>query len=216
MQRFNDYTLGRPRYPRQPRNHEIRIPVRSNGHGRRQAPERPSEQRADVAQQRRQAEKATAENATTTSRQEKIERLEAEAAEWKEKYMRLYAERENERKRLSKSYANQAELEKEQVLRDMLPLADNLERALNHVDTRGESLQTGVELTLKAFANALSKHGVERIAAVEQPFDPALHEAVGVMPHPTLTPGTVARVEEVGYTINGKLLRPARVLVVAE
>ena len=139
----------------------------------------------------------------------------AEAAEWQDKYTRLYAELENSKKRLARLYANQAEQDKEHLLRDMLPLADNLERALANasgVEAVGE-LRQGVALTLKAFVDALAKHGVRPIQAQGQPFDPELHEAAGAVRQPGLPPGTVVRVEQKGYTVGDKLLRPARVLV---
>lgn len=146
---------------------------------------------------------------------EQPEQIQAEAAEWQDKYTRLYAELENSKKRLARLYANQAEQDKEHLLRDMLPLADNLERALANasgVEAAGE-LRQGVALTLKAFVDALAKHGVRPIQAQGQPFDPELHEAAGAVRHPALPPGTVVRVEQKGYTVGDKLLRPARVLV---
>jgi molecular chaperone GrpE len=208
MQRFNDIYLREPRYRRRPDRREIRIPVRANGHGRQ----------ADVFGTQGQAPAKTAERepVVAANSQDQVEASSAEATEWKEKYMRLAAERDNERKRLERVFANQAEQEKERILRDMLPLADNLERALTHTSEPELDLREGVELTLKAFAATLASHGVEPMKAAGKPFDPNLHEAVATISHPTLPPGTVARVEETGYTLNGQLLRPARVLVVAE
>jgi molecular chaperone GrpE len=139
----------------------------------------------------------------------------AEAAEWKEKYTRLYAERENERKRLERNYANRLDREKDQLLQELLPLADNLERALAHASEQEVELQRGVDLTLRAFTETLAKHGVTPIEAKGQQFDPHLHEAVGTLRHPTLHPGTIVDVVETGYSVEGRLLRPARVLVVA-
>jgi len=149
---------------------------------------------------------------------EQPEQIQAEAAECQEKYSRLYAELENSKKRMARLYANQAEQEKEHLLRDMLPLADNLERALTNAsgDKAEAGLRQGVALTLKAFVDALAKHGVRPIQAQGQPFDPELHEAAGAVRHPALPPGTVVRVEQKGYTVGDKLLRPARVLVAVE
>lgn len=143
------------------------------------------------------------------------EQLEAEAAAWQDKYTRLYAELENTKKRLARIYDNQAEEQAERLLRDMLPLADNLERALTHTSGRetDAGLRQGVEITLSAFADALAKHGVGVIQAQGQPFDPEWHEAVGAIPHPMLSPGTVVRVEQKGYTFHDRLLRPARVWI---
>ena len=177
---------------------ETHIPVRITGDGPENAV----------------VEEAEAEPTPTV---EQLEQIQAKAAEWQDKYSRLYAELENSKKRLARLYANQAEQEKEQLLRDMLPVADNLERALANAsgDEAEAGLRQGVALTLKAFADALAKHGVRPIQAQGQPFDPELHEAVGAVPYSTLPPGTVVRVERKGYTVEDRLLRPARVLVTA-
>lgn len=145
----------------------------------------------------------------------KVEEAQATATEWKEKYTRLYAEQENLRKRLERRYASEAQKEKERLLLDILPLIDNLERALEHATAQETGLREGVELALKAFKDTLAKHGVQMIAAAGEPFDPERHEAIGVVPANTLPPDTVAQVEENGYTFQDKLLRPARVLVTA-
>ncbi|MDX1662209.1 MAG: nucleotide exchange factor GrpE [Candidatus Promineifilaceae bacterium] len=141
----------------------------------------------------------------------------AEAAEWQDRYLRLAAETENVRKRIERTHAERASQSQERLLRDLLPLVDNLERALAHTAPTEQqtSLYSGLELAVRDFLRALNRHGVERIDALGQPFDPALHEAVGVAPHPTLAPNTVMHVELPGYVYNGRLLRPARVLVVA-
>jgi molecular chaperone GrpE len=147
--------------------------------------------------------------------EERLEQLQAEAAEWEDKYVRSYAEMENSKKRLARHYANQLEQERERLLRDMLLVADNLERALAYAyENQAEpGMRPGVELTLKAFSDALAKYGVRPIKAQGQSFDPELHEAVGVISHPALPPHTVVRVEQTGYTIGDKLLRPALVMV---
>ncbi|MCP4357735.1 MAG: nucleotide exchange factor GrpE, partial [Chloroflexi bacterium] len=91
------------------------------------------------------------------------------ADKWQEKYIHLAAELENNKKRLAQRYSLEAKREKEKILRDMLPLADNLERALQHGET-----EPGLELTLKSFQAALARHGVEPMTAEGEPFDPAL------------------------------------------
>jgi molecular chaperone GrpE len=209
MSRLNNGYFATPYYASRPRRNEIRIPLRSKGQAAppahpplRRNPER--ESMAPVPEAEISPEAAV--NPAGS---------ESEAAEWKEKYLRLAAEQENHRQRLERNYASQAQQEKEQVLRDMLPLADNLERTLAHAAGEGAALQEGVALTLKAFANALARHRVKRIDALGQPFDPNLHEAVGHSSESNQAPGTVTAVEETGYTHDGKLLRPARVWVAA-
>ena len=130
--------------------------------------------------------------------------------EWREKYLRLAAEVENSKKRVEQRYALEAQQNQEKLLRDMLPLADNLDRALAH---EGDRDSTGLALIRKAFLATLGEHGVQPIIAEGRPFDPELHDAVGTVPYPQADSGTVVAVQEPGYTFQGKLLRPARVLV---
>lgn len=139
------------------------------------------------------------------------------AEEWQDRYLRLAAELDNSRKAYERAYAHRAQQERERFIRDLLPLADNLERALEHAipSERETSLYGGIELTLRDLWRTLEKYGVERIEALGEPFDPDLHEAVAVVPHPTLAPGTVMRVEQPGYLLDGRLLRPALVMVTA-
>lgn len=137
--------------------------------------------------------------------------------DWEDRYLRLAAELENRKKAFERAYARRTEQERERLIRDILPLADNLERALQHVSAmeKQTGLYSGVELTLRNLLNALARHGVQRIEALGEPFDPEVHEAVATLPHPSLAPGTVMRVEQPGYLLEGRLLRPAQVLVTA-
>lgn len=137
--------------------------------------------------------------------------------DWHDRYLRLATDLENSKKAAERAYAHRAQQAWEGILRDLLPLADNLERALQHVTPaeRQTGLFSGVELTLRDLKNTLRQHGVERIDALGEPFDPGFHDAIAAVPHPTLPPGTVVRVELPGYLLDGKLLRPARVLVTA-
>ena len=193
IQDDRDFT---PLHLRQQNHGETHIPVRTVGDGPENAV----------------VDEAEAQPSPTV---EQLAQIQAEAAEWQDKYTRLYAELENSKKRLARLYANQAEQERKHLLRDMLPLADNLERALTNAsgDEAEAGLRQGVALTLKAFVDALAKQGVRPIQAQGRPFDPELHEAAGAVHHPALPPGTVVRVEQKGYTVGDKLLRPARVLV---
>lgn len=139
------------------------------------------------------------------------------AEDWEDKYKRLYAELENRKKRQDRLFAGRARQEKEDFIKSFLPLADNLERILEHSEKREnpetKSVLQGIELTLQAFLDALNKHGVQVINPVGQPFDPNLHEAVGIAPNPALPSGSVAYVEQKGYILDGQLLRPAKVLI---
>ncbi len=139
------------------------------------------------------------------------------AEEWKERYLRLAADLENRKTAIERTHAHRARQAWEALLRDLLPLADNLERALRNVPPaeRETGFYSGVELTLRDFLKVLAQLGVERIEALGEPFDPEVHEAVAAVPHPTLPAETVMRVDLPGYLLDGRLLRPARVLVTA-
>jgi len=141
--------------------------------------------------------------------------VENEAEIWQERYARLQADLENTKKRLEKRYASEAEQARYALLRDMLPVADNLESALQHSSNDAGDLRRGVAVTLRAFLETMKRHGVEPISAKGQPFDPALHEAVAQIEDANTPSGHVAQVLQTGYTIDGELLRPARVIVAA-
>lgn len=120
------------------------------------------------------------------------------------------------KQRLERRFAIQAESQRKNVLRELLPVLDNLDRALDHLPADGEEAQNfrqGVELTRQSFLNLLAGHDVQPIDAVGQEFNPEVHEAVGTVSDATLPPGTVVRVEQKGYMVGDELLRPARVLV---
>jgi molecular chaperone GrpE len=139
-----------------------------------------------------------------------------DAAIWKDKYVRLFADLENTKKRLARSSAQEVEAEKEALLRDVLPVADGLDLALTHSSREADnrSILQGIEMVRKILNKFFSKYDVKAIDAWGKPFDPRLHEAIGVArDHPKLPPNTVVRVEQKGYLYGDKLLRPAQVLV---
>ena len=144
-----------------------------------------------------------------------LEQLQEEVNTWKDKYLRLYADLDNTKRRLQQQSAIQVEQQKKQLLRDFLPLVDNLERALQHAsgDFVEQGLRHGVEITLKMFVTTLAQNGVTPIEAWHQPFDPDIHEAIGFLPQANLPPGMVAHVEQTGYLLNGSLLRSAKVFI---
>lgn len=138
-----------------------------------------------------------------------------EAAIWKGRYVRLYADLENTRKRLARSSAQEVKAEKEALLRDVLPVADGLDLAIMHTSREEYSRDflQGIELIRNILNRFFIKYEVKAIDAWGKPFDPSLHEAIGVMRHPKFPPNTVVRVEQKGYLYCDKLLRAAQVLV---
>jgi molecular chaperone GrpE len=134
---------------------------------------------------------------------------------WKDRYLRLHADVENTKKRLARSSAQEVEAQKEALLRELLPVADGLDLALMHTpdqkDNRG--ILQGIEMVQNILNKFFADHGVKAIDAWGKPFDPRLHEAIGVMSHPKFPPNTAVKVEQKGYLYGDKLLRPAQVVV---
>jgi molecular chaperone GrpE len=135
--------------------------------------------------------------------------------DWKDLALRLQADMDNYRKRQQRLAQDQIDAERQRLLRALLQVADDLERALAAPagDVRG--LKEGVQLTLRTVMQRLQQEGVERIEAQGQRFDPSWHEAVSAVPHDGsgAAPGTVVKVLEPGYRLGDRLLRPARVIV---
>jgi molecular chaperone GrpE len=136
--------------------------------------------------------------------------------DWKTLALRLQAEMMNFRKRQERRADEAGAAEQERLLRRVLPVVDNLKRALDSPggDRSHTALVQGVDLTRRELLRLLESEGVTAIAAIGTSFTPALHEAVATVPDPRRA-GTVVEVIEPGYTLHGRLLRPARVVVAA-
>ena len=135
-----------------------------------------------------------------------------EATENRDLYLRALAERENARKRLERLYEERLAEARRNLLRKVIAVGDNLERALAHREA-GEALVEGVRLTYRQLQELLRSEGVEQIQTIGKPFDPAEHEAVAVVEGPE-PPGTVVGEELHGYRQGEHLIRPAHVRVV--
>ncbi len=114
---------------------------------------------------------------------------EAQAAIWKDKFVRLHADLENTKKRLARSSAREVELEKEALLPDVLPVADGLDLALMHTQQEDDnrSILQGIEVIRNILSKFFVKYDVKAIDAWGQQFDPRLHEAIGVAPFSPIT-----------------------------
>ena len=138
---------------------------------------------------------------------------------WKDKYVLLLADFDNHRKRTVRDLEDGRRYANEALLRDFLPVLDNLERALAHAKDGSElgpacqGLFEGLRLTAKQFLEMLEKNGVTRIPSEGQPFDPSVHEAVGYAESTTHPEGTVVEVYQQGYRLQNRLVRPAMVTV---
>jgi molecular chaperone GrpE len=130
-----------------------------------------------------------------------------------DKYLRATADLENYRRRAKRDLDDAKAESKTRVLKEMLPVVDNLERALAHTDgTDAASLLEGVRLVLRQFSHALDKCEVAAIDAEGKPFDPNQHEAIGQQDSDQ-PPGSVVSVLQKGYRLTDRLLRPALVIV---
>lgn len=138
---------------------------------------------------------------------------------WEERYHQLQAEVENLRKRWEQRYNQSVGEARNQILLDMLPLADHLDLALQHAkattDTVPQSFLGNIESTQRAFMDTLRRYGVERLDALGEGFDPNLHEAVGHVIMADVPANHIAQVVQAGYVDGEHLLRPARVVVSA-
>jgi molecular chaperone GrpE len=146
---------------------------------------------------------------------ENLEAKEKEANENYDRYVRQVAELENFRKRANRERDEAIRFANEALVKDLLPVVDNLERAVAHAKDggNGKPLAEGVEMVLRGFFDTLAKHGVVPIAAVGQRFDPEKHEAMAQIESGTYEPDTVVEEYHKGYLLRDRLLRPALVSV---
>jgi molecular chaperone GrpE len=138
--------------------------------------------------------------------------LQAELADLRDRSIRTLADFENYRRRSEREREDLRRFAVADALRDMLPVVDNLERALA-AGGKVEDLKLGVELTLRQFKDLLRQRGIVEVPAVGEPFDPAVHEAVAREEATDVSVPTVTAEMQRGYSLHGKLLRPALVRV---
>src|SRR5271156_4603748 len=138
-----------------------------------------------------------------------------EIAELKDKYLRTLADNENSRKRVRQQSEESVRIQRESILRDLLPIIDNLERALAAArnGTDAKTIVDGVEMTVRALIDFLRAQGVTPLQSVGQSFDPNRHEAVDHVASEKHPPNTVVDEFHRGYLIGERVLRPARVSV---
>lgn len=147
------------------------------------------------------------------SLEDRLQALEAERDEYLNDLQRVAAEFENYRKRATREQADFATRATERLVKELLPVLDDLERALGAAAAHEEAkLEEGVQLVQRALAEALKREGLVEIAA-DGPFDPHVHEALLSQPAEGAEPGTVLAVLQKGYRLGDRVLRPARVIV---
>ncbi|EHD23032.1 MULTISPECIES: nucleotide exchange factor GrpE [Brenneria] len=165
-------------------------------------------------------QQAEAESGSTDPRDERIAELTAQLNELQQRerdnVLRARAEADNIRRRAEMDVEKAHKFAVEKFASEMLPVIDNLERALDTADKSNEALAPvieGVELTLKSLLDAVRKFGIEVIEEVNVPFNPEVHQAMTMLESADHQPNHVMLVMQKGYTLNGRLLRPAMVAV---
>jgi molecular chaperone GrpE len=144
------------------------------------------------------------------------QQLQAKAEEARENYdlfLRERAELENFKRRMLREKGEALRFASEPLIRDLLPVVDNLERAIEHAGGNGQSVVEGVRLVLKSLLDILERHGVKRIDAVGERFDPTRHEAMAQIESKEHEPNRVVDQHHSGYLLHDRLLRPALVTV---
>jgi len=160
-------------------------------------------------------DEALAEEAVSIAAEE-LERLHTELEQARDAVLRAQAEAQNAKRRAEQETEKARKFALERFSSELLPVVDNLERALESASVDDEALKPiaeGVELTLKSLVDALRKFNIESVDQHGEPFDPNLHQAMSLVENPDVDPNSVLAVMQKGYTLNGRLLRPAMVMV---
>lgn len=143
---------------------------------------------------------------------EELAAAQAKANENWEMYLRGQAEADNQRRRYEKQVEDAHKFAVQRFAEALLPVADSLEMGMQ-AQGDAESLREGMALTLKQFDSVMDKFKMEAVNPLGQPFNPEQHQAVGMQPHPDYDNNTVSMVMQKGYTLNGRTIRPAMVMV---
>jgi molecular chaperone GrpE len=177
---------------------------------------------ADAVEERRPVPRETASEAPSGGEAAappptELDAARAELAATRDRMLRIAADLENFRRRALKDRQEALQYGHQNLVKDLLPTVDNLERAIDHARGGGEGQQEallqGVELVLRELLSVLQRHGVKPIEAEGQPFDPSVHEAMAQAVDESVPPNTVLQVFQRGYQLKERLLRPARVVV---
>ena len=168
---------------------------------------------ADKKEEETAAATDAAASAQPDDLKKRVEELEAQMKDKEGKYLYLYADFENFKKRQFKERSDLIKFGWENVARDLVEIADNLDRVVEHAPVgTDKNFMDGLKMVQSHFHSSLEKSGVQTVESLHKPFDPNLHEAMGEEPadHPV---GTIVREQVPGYMLHGRLLRPARVIL---
>ncbi|MGD8416098.1 MAG: nucleotide exchange factor GrpE [Pseudomonadales bacterium] len=183
--------------------------------------EHPDQKSEDSGQPLDENRESSAESQDPVALAEALAAAQAEIESLKDAALRSQAEVENVRRRTAREVENAHKFALEKFASDLLPVLDSLEKAVESAQLGAEAtdaaaanaIAQGVSLSLKLFHDVLEKAGINRIHPVGEPFDPRLHEAMSMLEHPEAEPNSVLEVMQPGYTLNGRLVRPAMVVV---
>jgi molecular chaperone GrpE len=144
-----------------------------------------------------------------------VEGAQAEVARIRDQLLRTAADYDNFRKRSRREVADAERRGREDLLKDLLPVFDNLERAALHAETASDvkSLADGIGMVMRQFTDTLGRLGIERVVSVGAAFDPSQHEAIQQLETAEHPPGTIAAEVQAGYKLGDRLIRPALVVV---
>ena len=193
------------------------------------APEKAAEPKEEAAAADTESEPSAADSEPSVADSEAeatddpVARLEGELAEARDELLRAQAEMQNLRRRSEQDVEKAHKFGQERFAGELLTVVDNLERALKAAsDSNGQdgqdepavkAIRDGVELTLKSFMDCFKRFAVETVDPMGEPFDPALHQAMATQENDEAEPDTVIAVMQKGYTLHGRVLRPAMVMV---
>ena len=158
----------------------------------------------------------TAEQARIAELEAQLEAAQQASLEERERAVRAVAEMENLRRRAAQDVEKAHKFALEKFAAELLPVLDNLERAIELADKESEALKPmieGVELTLKSMQSSVAKFGLVALDPQNQPFDPNAHQAMSMIENAELAPNTVIAVMQKGYELNGRVIRPAMVMI---
>ena len=162
-------------------------------------------------------EQQAAEGGAPSTPQAQIDDLQLRLEQAKEQALRALADTQNARRRAEKDAESAHKFALDKFCNALLPVVDNLERAQQAAgaseDEAVKSILQGVELTHKSFIDVLNKFNLEQVNPLGEPFDPQFHQAITMLENPDAEPNSVLDVMQTGYTLNGRLIRPAMVVV---
>ena len=172
--------------------------------------EKPSEGHGELKHPKKKKEEKELEEL-----KKKVEQKEKEAKEYYDRLLREAANLENFKKRAAKDKEEWTKFANEDLIKAILPVIDNLERAVNHAEKAADTgvMIEGVRLTIKQILQTLSRFGLDSFDSVGKPFDPSVHEAMLVVESDQHQPNHVVEEFQKGYLLNNRLLRPATVSV---